>query len=322
MAYGVSVIGNDESMVEPVASELSADERAELSSLLQFQSLLDENLTARGFTSNDMGRVADAVGSLWEHRDDLLDVVDWLRDHRDDVTNLISKLPDLVASAGDGIVKAGESAMSAAKFLVGGDGDDEFSAVDLAHVAADALDRCRQELADAHELIRRLGDEVDDITVPSVKPRYVKVAGLSVIAGLDIGQSNLADDAADKIRGGADRLVGISDGLETVSEQLRRLGGAVTDAGSQLHAVGGFLESSGGQLSGLTVALFSASGGPTPRRASGDGPAGALSSDVSSVPSIGLGGTAAAKKPAATKKPAPTKKPAAKKAPARKTPPK
>jgi hypothetical protein len=338
---------------EPTGSAVSgtaepAQPVTDAAAQVQFQALLAQNLEARGLSGGDMGRVADAIGSLWEHRDDLLDAVDWLRDHRDDVMALISKLPELVASAGDGIAKAGGSAVAAAKFLVGGEADDEFSAVDLAHAAADALDRCREELADAHELIRRLGDEVDDITVPSVRPRYVKVAGLSVIAGLDIGESSLTDDAAAKIRGGADRLVGISDGLETVSEQLRRLGGAVTDAGTHLQAVGGFLEVSGGQLSGMTVSLFAATDTGTvaeagaSRPAAGGGAAGSgrLRSDASSVPSIGLGlsanpGTAKApaKKAPAKRTPAtktsaaktsatkaPAKKTSAKRAPAKKTP--
>ncbi len=297
-----------------------------------FQALMSQRLEAQGLSSADMGRVADAVSSIWEHRDELLDVVDWFKDHKDSVMDLLSKLPDLVSSAGSGIANAGEAAVSAAKFLVGGDGDDEFSASDLARTAADALDRCREELADAQDLIRRLGDEVDEITVPSVKPKFVKIAGLNVIAGLDIGQSNLADDAANKIRGGADRLAGVGEGLETVSDQLRKLGGAVTEAGGKLQSVGGFLETSGTQLSGLTSMLQQ----PVAQRAAVAADRSAADLDLGAIPSPSLSkapktGSAtprprkspAVKAAAGAAKPSATKSSAAKPAPrsSRKKPP-
>lgn len=291
----------------------------------QLHTLVAARLEAQGLSSADMGRVADAIGSVWDNRDELMDVLEWFRENRERVMGLLQKLPDLVSSAGDGIGRAGESAVSAAKFLVGGDGDDEFSAADLARTAADALDRCREELADARELIAKLGDEIDDVRIPSVTPKYVKVAGLKVISGLDIGEQSLTDSAADRLRNGAARIGGVSDGLETVSEQLRRLGGAVTDAGANLESVGGFLSESGLTLSNISQGLF---GDDAPVKRQAVGPqAPKASADMSSVPSAGLGSgaasgrgpKAAAKKP--TAKSGTAKAPAAKRS-TRKTPPK
>lgn len=203
----------------------------------------------QAFAGADMEKVLGALGDMWEHRDQLVDLVQWFGRYKDRVISMVKDLPDLVATAGGGMGTAGDSAQKAAAFLVGeGDG---ISAKELTEIAANALAKCREELGNVRDLIAHLGDEIDDLRIPTVEAKFAELGGIRVIKGIDIGESKLTDQAADRLRQGADRIGSISDALETVSGHLSTLGGKVTEAGESLGTAGQYLTRSGAQLQSL-----------------------------------------------------------------------
>lgn len=203
----------------------------------------------QAFAGADMEKVLGALGDMWEHRDQVIELIQWFGRYKDRVVSMVKDLPDLVATAGGGMGTAGDSAQKAATFLVG-DGDG-ISAKELTEIASRALSTCREELSNVRELIAHLGDEIDDLRIPTVEAKFAEIGGIRVIKGIDIGESKLTDQAAERLRQGADRLGSISDALDTVSGHLSTLGGKVTDAGASLGTAGEYLTRSGAQLQSL-----------------------------------------------------------------------
>lgn len=203
----------------------------------------------QGFAAADMEKVLGALGDMWEHRDQVVDLIQWFGRYKDRVVSMVKDLPDLIATAGGGMGTAGDSAQKAAAFLVGG--GDGISAKELTEIAAKALATCREELGNVRDLIAHLGDEIDDLRIPTVEAKFAEIGGIRVIKGIDIGESKLTDQAADRLRQGAERLTSISDALDTVSGHLSTLGGKVTEAGESLGTAGEYLTRSGAQLQSL-----------------------------------------------------------------------
>ena len=96
------------------------------------------------------------------------------------------------------------------------------------------------------------GKEIDDITIPNVIPSYTEVMGFNVVSGIEFGEANLVDDAADRLKRGSDRLEDIGSEFRQVAEQMRLLGKKLTDAGGDLNEVGGQLRKSGVVLHDLS----------------------------------------------------------------------
>jgi hypothetical protein len=157
----------------------------------------------------------------------------------------------MLGRTGLGITAAGESAIKASGLLTGTD-DDDMSAQRLAEVASDALDRCRSELDSAHSIINNIATAVDELKVPSLEPKYSEVVGFKVVTGVEFGELSLLDDAAGKLKDGADHVAGVSSGLEDVSARLRSLGARLTETGDDLESVGSRLVESGGLLQAVS----------------------------------------------------------------------
>lgn len=200
-----------------------------------FKNLFDK------FDDIDMQKVVEVVNLVWNNREKIMD--------------LIENLPALLQDTGKSIESAGESAMKASLFLAGaqkGAGKDAPSAGELSVLAATALDRCYKEISAAAKIMEGLGQELDDVRIPSVRPKYIELMGSKVIGGLEIGEEGLLDKAATRVKSGSARLHEIGNDLQAVSKNMRDLGGVLTDAGKDLNNVGVQLKQSGGKLRSLT----------------------------------------------------------------------
>lgn len=141
--------------------------------------------------------------------------------------------------------------MKASLFL-SGDEKGSPSAGELSEIAAGALDRCYKEIDAAAKIMQSLGQELDDVRIPSMKPKYMDVLGHRVVSGLDIGEEGLFDKAAGRLQDGSDRLDAVSKDLQLVARNLRDMGSVLTDTGKDLNDVGVQLKQSGGTLRSLS----------------------------------------------------------------------
>lgn len=214
----------------------------------------------------DREKIGEAVNLVWGNRERLLQVLDYVqdnqelltsvlafvRDQREHILNLIEQLPTLLHQTGDTIEAAGQSAMRAASFLTGADGDpNSLSARDLAEIVAKVLESCQDEIRAAAGVMQTFSKEVDGLTIPSVEPQFTEVMGFNVISGLEIGENPLVEDAGERLRRGSVRLTDMGKQFDTFADQMRKLGKSLTAAGDSLNEVGAQLASSGGTLRSL-----------------------------------------------------------------------
>ena len=212
---------------------------------------------AKALGNLDVGKAKDTVDALWDHREKIADTADLVWDNResiqevieffgenkDAIVGVIRELPDLLATTGNGIAKAGESAIAASSFLVGGGDDDEDGAIqDITEFAADALARCVDQLGSAVGVLTRAGEEIDKIALPTIDPQFTEVVGFKVISGLDFGTAPIAEGISDRMRDGAENLSSIADDFGVVADQLKKLGARLNDTGGDLNNVGGLLQ--------------------------------------------------------------------------------
>ena len=206
---------------------------------------------------DDREKIIEAVDLVWENRDQLAQVLEFVRDNKDRIIGMLDDLPEMLGKTGGYIEAAGASAIKASAFLTGeNDDDDSISAHDLAELAANALERCYTELQSAANIVDGLGSQLDGITIPSIKPEYIEVMGFNVIGGIELGESNLIDDAGEQLRNGSDRLKEVGKDLGAVAIHMRKLGAALTETGGDLKSVGGQLQQSGGMLRTLSGTEF------------------------------------------------------------------
>ncbi len=189
------------------------------------------------FDDFDMEKVMEVVNLVWNNREKFID--------------LIENLPQLLNETGESIESAGASAMKASVFL-SGDEKGSPSAGELSEIAAGALDRCYKEINAATKIMRSLGQEMDDVRIPSMKPKYMDVLGHRVVSGLDFGEEGLFDKAAGRLQDGSDRLGAVGKDLRLVAKNLREMGSVLTDTGKDLNDVGLQLKQSGGTLRSLS----------------------------------------------------------------------
>ncbi|WP_420630796.1 hypothetical protein [Candidatus Leptofilum sp.] len=189
------------------------------------------------FDDIDMKKLVEVVNLVWNNREKFID--------------LVENLPTLLDNTGSSIESAGTSAVKASAFL-SGDKKGSPSAGEVSKIAATALDRCQDELAEAAKIMASLGKQLDAVRIPSVKPKYIEVLGSRVVSGLEFGEEGILDNAADKLTDGSSRLKQIGVDLRLVSKNLRELGGALTETGKDLNNVGLQLKESGGTLRSLS----------------------------------------------------------------------
>ncbi|MEZ5383564.1 MAG: hypothetical protein R2754_17420 [Microthrixaceae bacterium] len=182
----------------------------------------------------DTGRLADAAEWVWEHREQLMD--------------LVERVPQLLDQAGGSIASAGEGAVATADLLTGS--DDQPGVSGLAESAGKVLAGCRQELSELNDQLTGLADQLDRIDLPGV--------------------GKVFDAAAERVRGGAERVNRVADGLEDVASKMGSIGTGVGEAAHGLRQTGTNLSASGATLQGLlgtpasaTTAKSKAAGEPT-----------------------------------------------------------
>lgn len=199
---------------------------------------------------DDRDKIRETVDVVWDNRESITEVVEFFGENKDAILGIIRKLPDLLATTGNGIAKAGESAVAASGFLLG-TGDEDGAITEITEFAAAALARCVEQLGNAVSVLNRAGDEIDKITLPTVDPKFTEVVGFKVISGLDFGTTPLAAGVSDRMRDGAENLASIADDFGVVADQLKRLGSRLGDTGNDLNNVGGLLQETGTTLTSL-----------------------------------------------------------------------
>lgn len=184
---------------------------------------------------DDRDKITEVVGLVWENRDQFSAALDFVQEHGDELVDLLKRLPELLSTAGEALDAAGAGAETASVFLIGAPigqgktgktGPPAVAVTTLTETAADALDRCQNELHGVESMISGLGRQVDAL---GILPKSIR----------DIG-------------GGAHRIALVADDLATVADQLRHLGVSVNDAGADLGKVGEMLQYSGSALQSLT----------------------------------------------------------------------
>jgi hypothetical protein len=186
------------------------------------------------FDDFDMEKLVEVVNLVWNNREKIMD--------------LIERLPEMLETTGDNIESAGESAVNASLFLMGDEKKDSPSAGSMSVMAAGALERCYKEIQAASKVMESLGEELDAVRIPSVKPKYIELMGNRVIGGIDFDEKGLLDDPANRLKDGSDRLQDIGKDLFEVAKNMRELGGMLTETGKDLNNVGVQLKKSGTTL--------------------------------------------------------------------------
>lgn len=171
------------------------------------------------FDDKGLGRLKDVADSFGDNKDRILEAVDWVWDHREEMVDLMQRLPKLLGETGASLASAGDGAVRAGNLLTGGDGD---SVGGLTAAAADALDRCLEQIRDASKLMAGVADQVDDLP--------------------------MLDGVGGSLAKGADRLEGIGGELGEVALRLRAVGVKITDAGTDLGELGAGLRDGGSEL--------------------------------------------------------------------------
>ena len=202
-------------------------------------------------------KILGAAELIWDNRDDIVDAVEYVMSYRNQIVDLLEKTPQFLAQTGDFIDAAGGSAIRASALLTGEGDDDGGSVRDMTELAAKAFGIVRvKRLVQLPLPLEGIGGEIDGITIPSIEPEYSEIMGFSVITGMEFGESNLVDSAADRLKRGAKRLEDIGEDFTTVAEQLRKMGGLLNKTGGDLNLVGSQLQQSGITLNSFASATL------------------------------------------------------------------
>ena len=199
---------------------------------------------------DDREKITDTANLVWDNRDSITEVIEFFGENKDAILGIIRELPDLLSKTGNGIAKAGESAVAASAFLLGTD-DEEGAVTEITDFAADALARCVEQLDNAVGLMKNAGDEIAKIGIPTIDPTFTEVVGFKVVTGLDFGTSPIAGGVSEKMHDGASNLASIAEDFGVVADQLKKLGLRLNDTGGDLNNVGGMLKETGTTLTSL-----------------------------------------------------------------------
>lgn len=161
--------------------------------------------------------------------DRLTDAAEWIWQHREQLTDLVQRIPTLLDDAGRSIASAGDGAVSTADLLAGT--KDRPGVSGLAESAGKVLAGCHRELAELNEQLAGLADQLDSINIPGVGKAF--------------------DVAAVRVRDGATRVSRVADGLADVATSMSSIGSGVGGAADGLRDLGTNLNASAGTLRGL-----------------------------------------------------------------------
>ncbi len=163
---------------------------------------------------------------------------------------LLESLPKALKDAGEGIEAAGENVVKASYFIKGG-GNVPVNARETVALTADVIEDCDQIIKNAAQLIKTAGEEIDKIKVPTVTASYTTVVGVSVVSGLQFGETSLFGNVASNLKNGANNLNNVAAKLHTASNNLNNLRDALNETGGDLYTVGMKLKESGEALKRL-----------------------------------------------------------------------
>jgi len=194
----------------------------------------------------DLDDAKKAIGFVLDNQDDFGRLVQLLKDLPDGVVGLLGQLPKLLDTVGEGLAEAGKQAANAAHALVGDSGDG--GARRALTGGADVMGSAKEQLAKAAGLLSGLAGELNDIGVPSVEPKYTKVAGINLISGLDIGTHKLLEGPARTMTESADTVNGVADNLGLLTGSMRELSDILGAVGEALSGLGQKLSESGGSV--------------------------------------------------------------------------
>lgn len=197
----------------------------------------------------DLDDAKQAIDFVRDNRDDFDRLVQLLRDLPDDALSLLTQLPKLVRTIGDGLAEAGEQAGRAAQALVGDDG--KGGARKALAGGAQTMSSAKEQLDRAAGLLGGVAKELNDIGIPKVEPTFTKVAGFNVVTGVDIGSSKPLEGPARKLSDGAATVSGVAGDLDSLSGTLRELSDILGTVGEALSGLGQRLAGSGGSVQGL-----------------------------------------------------------------------
>lgn len=180
------------------------------------------------------------------------DVVEFFMQHRDELGKLIGVLqtaPAMLAKVADGLGDAGEHAKSAAVSLAGTGG--KGGAAGNLTTGATTLTRVGGQLGEAADFLGDVSKFMASIDIPNVKPKYAKVAGVNIVAGLDVGNDKLLADPAKRLADTSKTLVNAKSDLAGLAKNLEDLAKILTMVGGALDKLGDGLKSSGQQAAKL-----------------------------------------------------------------------
>ncbi|MGH3736752.1 MAG: hypothetical protein ACRDT6_14250 [Micromonosporaceae bacterium] len=167
----------------------------------------------------------------------------------DEALGLLGELPGVLKKLGDGLAQAGEQAGKAAGALVGDDG--KGGAKQALANGATTLTAAKDQLTKAAELLSGVASDFTAIAVPTVEPTFTKVAGLSVVSGVDVGSSKPLEGPAKRLSEGAKTVTGVAGDMDSLSGSLRELSDILGTVGEALQGLGTRLDESGGSVRSL-----------------------------------------------------------------------
>ncbi|MGH3715952.1 MAG: hypothetical protein ACRDT4_21195 [Micromonosporaceae bacterium] len=167
----------------------------------------------------------------------------------DNALGLLGQLPGVLSKLGDGLAQAGEQAGKAAGALVGQDGKGGAKQA-LANGAA-TMTSAKEQLTKAAEMMAATAADFTAIGIPTVAPTFTKVAGLSVVSGVEVGSSKPLAGPAKRLSDGVATVTNVAGDLESLSGSLRELSDILGTVGEALSGLGTRLADSGGTVRSL-----------------------------------------------------------------------
>ena len=198
----------------------------------------------------DIGKMLDNTPM-----DKVGDVVDFFLEHRDELDKVIAfvrQAPELIGKVGDALGEAGDHAKDAAVSLVGtttkggaAGAQGKGGAAATLISGASALGNAGDQLAEAADFLGDMASFLAKVEIPSIEAKFTKVAGVSIVSGIDIGKDNPLEDPAKRLASTAvtlgkakGDLAGLADNLESLAHILTAVGGALDRLGDGLKDTG------------------------------------------------------------------------------------
>jgi predicted regulator of Ras-like GTPase activity (Roadblock/LC7/MglB family) len=176
------------------------------------------------FDDKGLGRLKDMADAFGDNKDRIFEAVDWVWDHRDEMAEVVQKLPELLGGVGESLAAAGDGAVRAGSFLTSVDGD---SVAELTGTASDALERSLDEIEAASKIMGQVGGQVDAVGMfDGVADSLSDGAGRLLAIGGDLAEVAVQmRSMGDQITDAGDDLVTVGGGLQAGGVALAGFGG-------------------------------------------------------------------------------------------------